>query len=224
MIKLHQGLIGAFGIVLIGIAATEDVARRSSEHRYRGALESRRQLELQHAEIVATNEQLKNELTRERQRSQELSAALASMHTQLEESVGRLSEENRNSREMKLRMAALQQQLEQVQGELALNFQAGASTKSAEPEAVQLERVIVSQAEAPQLQGRVVSVHHDWNFIVIDLGWDTVHIGDMVSIFRNNQLLAKARVERVQEGVCAATILPEWQATEIRVNDLVRIL
>ena len=59
---------------------------------------------------------------------------------------------------------------------------------------------------------------------MISLGWDAVRIGDVVSIFRNDQLQAKAKIERVQEGVCAATVLPDWKTEAIQLNDLVRIL
>ena len=89
---------------------------------------------------------------------------------------------------------------------------------------MQLDRVVVSEAGTSSLQGRIMSVHRDWNFVVIDLGWGQVRIGDTVSIFRNSQLLAKARVERVQEGVCAATVLPGWETAEIQINDVASIL
>ena len=95
---------------------------------------------------------------------------------------------------------------------------------AADSNPVQLERVVVSHADASELKGRIVSVHQDWNFVVIDLGWDAVKIGDTVSIFHNEQLLAKARIERVQEAVCAATILPEWNAASVQVNDVARVL
>ena len=74
------------------------------------------------------------------------------------------------------------------------------------------------------LEGRVVSVYPDWKFVVIDLGWDVVKVGDVVSIYRKDQLLGKARIERVQEQACAATVLPDWNITAIQVNDAARIL
>ena len=90
--------------------------------------------------------------------------------------------------------------------------------------AVELERVLVSSDGASPLQGRVISVHPEWNFVVIDLGWDAVKIGDTISILRNEAVLAKAKVERVQEGVSAAAVLPEWDADGIEVNDRAQLL
>ena len=83
---------------------------------------------------------------------------------------------------------------------------------------------MVSRDTSAALQGRVISVHPEWDFVVIDLGWDAVKIGDTVSIVRNDELLAKAKVERVQEGVCAAAVMPEWDAKTIQINDRVQLL
>lgn len=139
--------------------------------------------------------------------------------------MAQLSEEARKTQELHARLSAIEQQSDQLQGELALALQqqkSGGGSEHASP--VQLERVVVSNAEPSALSGRVLSINRDWHFVVIDLGWDAVRIGDTVSIFRGDQLLAKARIERVQEGVCAATVLPEWETIEIRINDLVRVL
>jgi hypothetical protein len=221
----RQVLVGLVGMVLLGAAAGEHSYRRIIERRYHAAVEDRQQLELQFGEVLATHEQLADDLKNERQHSQELSEALASMRGQLEETGGRLTEQTQNVRELQMRLAAMQQQLDQLQGELAIALQErqdGATRQGSGP--VQLERIVVSDAASSGLHGRVVSVHRNWNFVVIDLGWDAVRIGDTISIFRNDQLLAKARIDRVQEGICAATVLPEWETAEIRVNDLVRIL
>jgi len=183
-----------------------------------------RWLELQFGEVVAAQQRLQQNLREERQRSQELSQALADAREQLEQAVGRLSEEARTGRELQTRLAGIQQEMNQLQGELALVLQSRSAGETEGSTPVQLERIVVRDAAAPGLQGRVVSVHRDWNFVIIDLGWDAVSVGDTVSIFRDNQLLAQARIERVQEGVCAATLLPQWAAANVDVDDLVRVL
>jgi hypothetical protein len=67
-------------------------------------------------------------------------------------------------------------------------------------------------------------VHPDWRFVVVSLGWNQLRIGDTVSIFRDEKLLAKAKVERVQEDLAAVTLLPEWQPETIQINDVVKPL
>ena len=212
-------------IALAAIAIGEHAARSGVERRLQESVAQHRQLELQFGEALTTHEQLKRDLAHEHTRAQDLSGALLSTRRQLEETVGRLAQELRGAGEMRTRLATTQEQMEQLQGELSVALQerqraAGSSAEGA----VQLERVVVSQGDAAGPEGRVMSIHRDWNFVVVDLGWDAVKIGETVSIYRDEQLLAKARVDRVQEGICAATILPAWKSAEVQVNDVVRTL
>ncbi|MBI3331053.1 MAG: hypothetical protein HYZ96_02955 [Candidatus Omnitrophica bacterium] len=175
--------------------------------------------------MLATHEQVKDELQQEQQRSQGFSDTLAAARGQLDEMTSRLSDETANVQKLQARLASMQEQMDRVQGELALALQERQQTAAAkEPGPVQLERILVTGETPSGLHGRVLSVYRDWNFVVINLGWDVVRVGDTVSIVREGQLLAKARVERVQEGLCAATVLPEWNTGAININDAVQIL
>ena len=211
------------GVVLFGAAVGELFSLQLLQRRYDAAVKARQQMEQQLEALMGTHERLQTELASERTRSQELLQELGGMRGRLEEVVGRFSEESQQVRKLQAQLASVQQQMEQLQGELvlALEQQRQASTQASEP--VQLERIVVSRAPTGP-DGRVVSVHRDWNFVVINLGWDAVRIGDTVSIVRDGQVLAKARIERVQEGACAASMLPEWEAAEVHVNDLVQVL
>lgn len=188
-------------------------------------MEGRRQLELRFEEALASNQRLTRDMEEREQRFQELSAAVASLRGQLEDVMGRFTQETRSGQELRMRLATRDQQIDQLQDELAMLLQAGGSAAVSRPASpVELNRIVVTNADAAAIHGRVISVHPDWNFLVLDLGWNAVKLGDTVSIYRDEQLLAKARIDRVQEGVCAATILPEWERTEIRINDRVRLL
>ncbi len=216
------------GVLVVAAVAAEALSRRSLMRRYRNAVEAQQQLEHRLQDVLATHEGLQRQLSDEQRRSTDLAAALAAAHTELQQATGRLSEESRNVKDLQVRLSAMQRQMDQLQGELSLTLQqaaprAAAPHKPSGP--VALERIIVSNAAtAAGLRGRVLSIHPEWNFVVIDLGWSAVRIGDTVSVFRNDQLLAKARVDRVQEGVCAATILPQWPITDIHINDAVQLL
>lgn len=224
MNRPRQLLLAMSGTVLVGTAIGEHVLRQAMERRYRDAVQARARVERRLSDVLQRHNRLQAAFLQEQQRSKELSGALAATRSNMEEAVGRLSEETHTVRGLEMRLAGMQQQMDQLQGELALALQDERRAATASSDTVQLERVVVTDANAVGLQGRIVSVHHDWNFVVIDLGWDTVHVGDTVSILRNEQTLAKARVERVQEGLCAATVLPEWESADIRVNDLVQLL
>ncbi len=214
----------ALGVSLSGALLGEHVARRMAVRRVRSLMESRQQLESQVRGMLTSHQQLTGDLAKERQRTQELSAAITEKNAQLDKAVTRLAEEERAARELHVRVATTQQRMDQLQGELAMAIQNHKSeAKSAGASTVELQRIVVSSAETPVPQGRVLAVHRDWNFVVIDLGWDAVKIGDTVSIFHDQALLAKAQVERVQEGIAAATILPQWQAADIHINDRVQL-
>ena len=218
-------LIGAIGVAATGTVVAQELYRRVLEHRLHQAVEARRQLELQFGEMVGNAEQLRQDLQREQQRSQGLSETLASTQLRLEDVSTRLAEATQNVRRLQTRLGDHEERLGELQGELAMALQEHQQTGPSDAShQVELDRVIVTSGETPVLQGHVVSVHREWNFVVLDMGWDTVRVGDTVSIFRDEHLLAKARIDRVQEGVCAATLLPEWAQAEVRINDLVRLL
>jgi len=211
-------------LALVVTAVGEHFSRRAIERRVQSVAEGRRQLESQVRGVLGTHQQLTSDLAKERQRTQTLSAAVAERNTQLEKAVARIAEEEHAVRELHVRVATMQQRMDQLQGELAMAIQERKSTaKSADASAVELQRIVVSSAETPAPQGHVLAVHRDWNFVIVDLGWDAVKIGDTLSIFHDQELLAKAQVERVQEGVAAATILPQWQAADIHINDRVQL-
>jgi len=210
--------LAGVGVILIGMAAGEHVYRRTIQRRYVEAVRSRQQLQRKVDGVLQQHERTKAQLAQERERSKGLSDALESMQAKMDETLTRLSEETRTIRTLHARMAAMQGQMDQLQGELSLALQQDGS-KGRGDGAVKLERVVVSTEGLGSPDGRVVSVHPDWNFVVLNLGWDQVKIGETVSIFRNEQLMAKARVERIQEGVCAATVLPEWKIADVQQND-----
>jgi seryl-tRNA synthetase len=213
------------GVVVTLTAVGEHLSRRMIERRFHSALEARQQFERQVSGILSTHQQLTNEVATQRQRNRELSDAIAAKGAELEQAVGRLSEESRTIRELEQRLRTQEQQMAQLQGELSSALQRAQVSADAAPEAaVELERVMVSGAGTPSFQGRVISVHPEWNFVVVDLGWDAVKIGDTISILRNEAVLAKAKVERVQEDVSAVAVMPEWNAADIQVNDRAQLL
>lgn len=224
--KIRWFAAGGLALVLTGAVIWEYRAHQISEQRYQQAVEGRRQLEGKVREMLASHDQLKTDLANERERSKQLEAGLAQAKAKLEETQTRLAEETKSLQELQSRFSAMQTHMDQLQGELAMSLQQRQAFSAGQEQGkeVQLERIVVTRDDASALQGRVISIHPDWNFVVLDLGWDQVKIGETVSIFRDKQLLAKARIERIQEKVCAATILPEWAISEVHVNDAARIL
>jgi len=222
----RRAIVIALGAGLFAVVVGEWMAWRRAESRYQHSLAAHRQLERQLGEVQTDRERLREALAGEQARIQQLSEAFSAKSQELQRVIDRLTEEETIVRELQEKLLVMQRQVEQLQGELALNLQERTAS-SPTGKTVQLEKVVVAQPTSTSpagSQGRVLSVHPQWRFVVTDLGWDVVKIGDVISIYRNEQLLGKARIERVQEEVSAATLLPEWTETEIQINDVVRIL
>ena len=219
-------LVGS-SVALAAVAVGQWAGHRQLERRYRESLQARRQLELEAGQLRADRDQLAATVAQEQGRVAQLSSAMSAKDTELQQGLQRLLQEERIIQELQGRLLAMQLQFDRLQGELAAVLEERpAGAPASQGRMIELERVVVthSAAPAPGLQGRVLSVNPEWRFVVIDLGWDVVNIGDVVSIYRNDQLLGKARVERVQEQVCAAALLPEWVESQVQVNDVVRVL
>ena len=215
------------GLLVVAAGIGEVLLRVHLERRYHEALLAQRQLQQQLLEARLDRNRLAEAVLTEGQRAQQLANQLASKDQTLQDTISRLTEEERTIQELQEKLATMQDQLGHAQGELARALQSpSASAPSPAGQPVQLEKVIVAPAATTPAngEGHVLSVHPDWKFVVIDLGWDALNVGDVVSIYRKDQLLGKARVERVQESAAAASLLPEWSQAEIQINDVVRLL
>lgn len=215
------------GVALAAVALGQWAGHRQLERRYRESLTARQRLELEAGQLRADRDRLAGTVAQEQQQLAQLSSAVSAKDTELRQTLERLLQEEHIIQELQGRLLAMQLQFDRLQGELAAALEehpAGAPASAGRM--IELEKVVVTHpaSPAPGLQGRVLSVNPEWRFVVIDLGWDVVNIGDVVSIYRNDQLLGKARVERVQEQVCAAALLPEWVESQVQVNDVVRVL
>ncbi len=218
------------GIIVVGLGivaglAIEGSARFRIEARYQRALRAQRQLEDEFARLKNERDRLFEVVKLEQKRAEQFSDELAAKDKQMQGVLDRLAEEDLVVNDLQAQLKVVQRHADRMEEELVLAL-GNADTSGSPKQAIRLERVIVTPpgASASTRGGRVVSVHPDWKFIVVSLGWDSVNIGDVVSIYRNEQLLGKARIERVQQEAAAATLLPEWRQAEVRVDDIVRAL
>lgn len=217
-------LLVSLGVVLIGIAIGEHFYRVEMQRYVEAAKVERQRIDRELIELSIRHEQAESLLRVSRAKNIELIETLTEKHLVLEETLARLIEEERSLQSMERQVSSMGIKIGQLQGELALALER-LPKGFGNGKSVLLERVVIGESsEHPGTQGRVISVDRDWKFVVIDLGWDAVNIGDTVSIFRQDELMAKARIERVQENVAAASILPKWKNASVEINDTVRAL
>ena len=91
------------------------------------------------------------------------------------------------------------------------------------PKNIELEKIVVKSTQ--ELTGKVLSLDREHGFIVVDLGNDNnLKLGDVLSVYRDNQFIGKVQVEKIEEKSSAAVILSDWQNTEFKENDTVKRL
>ena len=87
---------------------------------------------------------------------------------------------------------------------------------------VEIPKVVVSPSNS--LQGHVLVINKKYNFFITDLGkQDGVKIGQEVSVFRDNVLVATAKVEKLYDNLCASGILKENAALSVEEGDVVKV-
>ena len=95
---------------------------------------------------------------------------------------------------------------------------AGASSPSPAP-------MSPSQPSRSPLDGQVVVINREYDFIVMNLGKNQgLSVGQEFQVVRDNQVLGKVKVEKVYDELSAAAILPDSQKNNIREGDAVRAL
>jgi hypothetical protein len=214
------------GFVVLALCAAGFAFARQIEHRKR--LESEQKL----SQTIQAKQLVEAKLSAEERRSQKLAEALEVKTKEVDQVAKRLEAEAKAVELLQGRLAQMEGQVSQLQAELVLSARAREELAQRLPAQAgggltELEKISVVVGPIGGLntsEGKIVQVNPDWQFVVVDLGWHTVNIGDVLGIYRGDQLIAKVKVERVQEQVAAASILPEYRTAEIAVNDRVAVL
>lgn len=90
-------------------------------------------------------------------------------------------------------------------------------------EEVDLGQIVVNAT--PSLEGKVILVNDQFQFVVIDLGSEKeLSVGTLLNVYRKDQLVGRIQVEQIREKAAACRILPEWSAQTIQENDQVKEL
>lgn len=73
----------------------------------------------------------------------------------------------------------------------------------------------------PNLQGNVVQVNNDWNFVILDIGSDKVREKTTMLVARGDKLLGRVQISKVYPRFSIADVLPELRIGEISPMDRV---
>jgi len=87
-------------------------------------------------------------------------------------------------------------------------------------EGVELRKIVV-KLDTP-LEGKVIEVNSAYDFAIVDLGQkDNLTSGNILKIYRDNRLIAKAVAENIYEEMSSIIILDKWQGVELFIGDTV---
>ncbi len=88
---------------------------------------------------------------------------------------------------------------------------------------VELRKIVVKMASS--VNGKIIDVNNEYNFAVIDLGsMDNVKNGDVLGVYRDATLIAKAIIENAYEDMSSIIVFDEWRNVEIFCDDTVKLL
>jgi peptidoglycan hydrolase CwlO-like protein len=87
---------------------------------------------------------------------------------------------------------------------------------------VELGTIVVSPEKPATLEGKVLVVNKDYNFVVINLGSkDGVSLGDAFSIYQDDQHIGEVKVEKVHEAMSAAGFVSDDIKDKVKEGDKV---
>lgn len=92
-----------------------------------------------------------------------------------------------------------------------------------EASTIELEKIVIKPGSVTT--GKVIMVNKEYAFVVVNLGIQhNINVGDILSVYRNDEFIGKVQIEKAEEKISAAAILPNWQNAEFRQDDLVKII
>lgn len=241
--------IAGAGVAVV-LQMQERVLRLAREKELRLVKAENTQLQEQLGEATKANQELEADLAQAKTNLQDSLKQLAETQKENEELAKavdqRQDEVNRVSKDLEQirtertqftqRIAQLTQQQETL--ETALDTIETAKTEletkvlelSQGQPTVELEKVVVTDAgtaNAPSAfggpQGQVVVVNREYDFVVMNLGKNQgLTLGQEFQVMRDNQVLARVKVEKIYDELSAAAILSPSDKAAIREGDVVR--
>lgn len=130
---------------------------------------------------------------------------------------------DRLEREINARKEAEVRLISTLQEKRVLEEKIEKLTAATKPIEIELEKIVVKATS--ESAGKVLAVDKEHAFVIVDLGRDgNLNLGDVLSVYRNDEFIGKVEVEKIEERASAAAILPQWQNVEFKENDVVKKL
>ena len=98
----------------------------------------------------------------------------------------------------------------------------GADNTQPQVKKPELNPALTAKAVPPPLEGKVLVVNKEYDFIVVNLGQkDDVNLGDTFSVLRKDKSVAEAKIEEVRDTMSVASPLTKDMIKQIKEDDKV---
>ena len=210
----------------------QDLGRQLHE-----AKEATAELEEQLSRVRLEFEKIAKQVDEERQTKATLAKSVDERQREIDR-LGKDLEQVRSERttlveqvaQLKTQQDTAQKQLEELQQAKAqLETKVLELSDSSMP-SVELEKVVVSgvpglQQPASSVQGQILVINREYDFIVVNLGKNQgLGVGQELHIVRGQDILGRVKIEKLYDELSAAAILPGTKEDVIREGDVVRVI
>ncbi|MFH1354770.1 MAG: hypothetical protein ABIH19_01275 [Candidatus Omnitrophota bacterium] len=186
------------------------------------SLEEERSIRL---EAQARIEELSYEFDQQKSERINLETKLSQVQEDIKNKEGQLEELSAQKAELEVKLKDLKQSgAQRVElGTIVVSPEETLSAKSMEAVIVKDVRPEeVALASSSGLEGKVLVVNKDYNFVVINLGvQDGVTLGNEFSVYRKKQFLGDVKIEKVHDSMAAAGFLTDDLKHRINEGDRV---
>ena len=178
-------------------------------------VEEKEVVEIKLLDTLQAKEKTEKELVSEKEKSLVLKKEVAEKDSQIKDTLDRLEREIAARRQVEAELMVVMKEKETLEAKVKKFTRA--------PKTVALEKIVVKPTS--RLAGKVVMVNKEYDFIVVNLGSrDNLKLGEVLSVYRNDEFIGKAQVESLRDKMSAAAILPGWQNVEFKENDIIKII
>ncbi len=139
------------------------------------------------ARTIQAKERVETKLSAEEQLSRKLSGFLEVKTEELQQVVKRLEDEAHTVERLQGSLVQMQSQMNQLQAELVLAMRdRGELSRRVREQprggSVELDKITVTGLRPKAIVGKIIQVNADWQFVVVDLGWDLLSVGDLLGV------------------------------------------
>lgn len=199
-------------IVFYFIKEKEKKLRIYTQSQLTQTIEEKKQVENKLADTVKAKEAVETELTAEKERSSMLQEELEDKNQQIKLALDRIEQEISARRKVEAQLMITLQEKEDL-----------AQKVSQSSDTVELEKIVINPGSV--ITGKIIMVNKEYAFVVVNLGHQqSLKAGDILYVYRNDEVIGKVQIQRTEENMSAATILPDWQNVEFKENDVVKTM